>query len=389
MNNTKASKKRLPKQKSILFYGQSFEKFKSENLPKTRLCKKYLAIDLFSGCGGMTEGLKQAGFTVIGAVEIDPIAVETYKVNHPDVYVKPRDIRKINAKNLMEHFGLKPGELDLLAGCPPCQGFSTIRTHNKGTADDPRNDLIFQYLRFVKRFKPKAIMMENTPDLAEDWRMKKLFKAVTRMGYKGAFPIVDASNYGVPQRRKRMVLMAGLHENIKFPRPAKKKLLVKDAIASLPAPGKSGDPLHDYPENRTENVLNRIRRIPKDGGSRKDLGIDAQLPCHKKQPGFNDVYGRMSWKKESPTITGGCTNPSKGRFLHPEEDRAITMREAALLQSFPRTYYFSLSGGKTAVSEMIGNALPPQFVKRHAKKIKDFLKLRGEINGHGSEKPAA
>jgi DNA (cytosine-5)-methyltransferase 1 len=115
--------------------------------------------------------------------------------------------------------------------------------------------------------------------------------------------------------------------------------------------------------------MDRIKRIPKDGGSRTDLGKEHQLKCHQNNDGFKDVYGRMAWDKPSPTITGGCFNPSKGRFLHPEEDRAISMREAALLQSFPSDYTFSLSRGKIAVAQMIGNALPPEFIRRHAQAL--------------------
>jgi DNA (cytosine-5)-methyltransferase 1 len=128
------------------------------------------------------------------------------------------------------------------------------------------------------------------------------------------------------------------------------------------------------PENRTPKVLNVIRLIPKDGGSRRDLPEEFQLECHKRCNGFKDVYGRMAWKKPAPTITGGCFNPSKGRFLHPEEDRAITMREAALLQGFPRRYKFPTTENKSAVALMIGNALPPPFIAAHGRSIKRVLR---------------
>jgi DNA (cytosine-5)-methyltransferase 1 len=127
------------------------------------------------------------------------------------------------------------------------------------------------------------------------------------------------------------------------------------------------------PEKRAGTVLKLIRDIPKDGGSRGDLPRARQLRCHKKSDGFSDIYGRMAWKKVAPTITSGCFNPSKGRFLHPESDRAITMREAALLQGFPRDYSFALSYGKQAIALMIGNALPPEFIRRHALEIHGAL----------------
>lgn len=150
---------------------------------------------------------------------------------------------------------------------------------------------------------------------------------------------------------------------------AESHITVREAIGDLPQAGTSGDPLHDFPEKRSAAVMARITAIPKDGGSRADLGADAQLDCHKETDGFKDIYGRMSWSKPAPTITGGCVNPSKGRFLHPDEDRAITLREAALLQGFPPEYSFSLDRGKFAAAAMIGNALPPAFVEAHARQI--------------------
>jgi DNA (cytosine-5)-methyltransferase 1 len=131
--------------------------------------------------------------------------------------------------------------------------------------------------------------------------------------------------------------------------------------------------LHNLPEQRSPKVLKLIKRIPQDGGSREQAGKRFQLDCHAKCDGFYDVYGRMSWDKVAPTITSGCFNPSKGRFIHPTKHRAITMREAALLQSFPVSYRFSLDGGKTAAALMIGNALPPEFIRRHARQIARHL----------------
>jgi DNA (cytosine-5)-methyltransferase 1 len=144
------------------------------------------------------------------------------------------------------------------------------------------------------------------------------------------------------------------------------KRSVRDAIGHLPRPGSSGDPLHDVSEKRSEKVKRLIASIPKNGGSRRDLGRKRQLRCHTDCDGFNDVYGRMAWDEVAPTITGGCVNPSKGRFLHPTQNRSITLREAALLQGFPADYYFSLERGKFAAAQMIGNAFPPPFVRPHA-----------------------
>jgi DNA (cytosine-5)-methyltransferase 1 len=150
----------------------------------------------------------------------------------------------------------------------------------------------------------------------------------------------------------------------------------REAISNLSVPGQSGDAIHDLPEKRNKRVRTLIRAIPHDGGSRTDLSKRRQLACHKKCDGFKDVYGRMAWDEVAPTITSGCFNPSKGRFLHPVEDRAITMREAALLQGFPRKYKFDPDVGKIAVALMIGNALPPPFISAHAHEIVKVLQQK-------------
>ena len=338
------------------------------------------AVELFSGCGGMTLGLKLAGFRVIGAVEIDPLSIETYRVNHPEVLVWASDICNVSTNEIMECLELRPGQLDLLAGCPPCQGFSSIRTLNGAkSAEDSRNDLVFEFLRFVKALQPKAVMMENTPGLAKDWRMVEFFQELLTLGYEGDYPIVNAVNYGVPQRRRRMILLAGRFGPIGFPPPDPNRNTVRSAIASLARAGESGDALHDLSERHSKRVVDMIRKIPKNGGSRTDLGEEHQLACHQKCDGFKDVYGRMAWDREAPTITSGCFNQSKGRFLHPEEDRAITLREASLLQGFPPTYFFSLRKGKGAAAALIGNALPPEFVRHHAVSVKQYIESVVEV----------
>jgi len=336
--------------------------------------KKPKAIDLFCGCGGLTLGLKKAGFHVIGAVDNDNLAVETYKVNHPEVHVWERDIQGLTVGWVKRKLGLRKGKLDLLAGCPPCQGFSTLRTLNGGyEIDDEQNDLIYEFLRFVKELAPKAVMMENVPGLQRDKRFKKFCKELEKLGYRVKHEVLNAADYGVPQRRKRLILLAGRNGNIKFAKKARCKRTVFNVIGDLPPAGESRSKLHNLPERRSKKVLSLIKKIPKDGGSRKDLGKRRQLACHKKCDGFKDVYGRMAWDKVAPTITSGCTNPSKGRFLHPEEDRAITLREAVLLQGFPRSYRFDVEAGKGAIAEMIGNALPPEFIRRHGAIARNYV----------------
>ncbi|HHW44998.1 MAG TPA: DNA cytosine methyltransferase [Desulfotomaculum sp.] len=342
---------------------------------------KPTAIDLFCGCGGLTVGLKKAGFRVLGAVDIDPLSVKTYKANHRDVEVWEMDIRDLKPAELLEKLRLKQGELDLLAGCPPCQGFSTMRTLNGAIrVDDPRNDLLLEFQRLVEALRPRAVMLENVPGLAEDERFVSFCERMKELGYIGDYRVLNAAEYGVPQRRRRLVYIAGYGIKIPFASKARRLKTVRDAIGSLPKAGESGDPVHDMPEHRTPKVMEIIRRIPKNGGSRTDLPEEFQLECHKRCNGFKDVYGRMAWDDLAPTITSGCHNPSKGRFLHPEENRAITMREAALLQGFPRRYKFPIVNNKSAVALMIGNALPPPFIAAHGRSIRRTLQGNRRTN---------
>lgn len=332
------------------------------------------AVDLFAGCGGLTAGLKQAGFRVLGAVEIDRDAARAYSDNHPGVALWRRDIRTLSPSRVLNRLRLRPGQLDLLAGCPPCQGYSSIRTHNRSEpVSDPRNDLIFDFLRLVRGLRPRAIMLENVPGLENDARFRVFCQKLRQLRYRVSHCVLDAADYGVPQRRKRLILLASRRRFIAPAQPSPDLRCVSDVLRNLPVPGASGDPLHDLVERRSPRIEALISRIPHDGGSRTDLGPEFQLACHQRVDGFKDVYGRMGWNTVSPTITGGFVNPSKGRFLHPEQDRAITLREGALLQTFPADYRFSLDRGKYVVAAMIGNALPPEFIRRHALEVKRAL----------------
>ncbi|PVX37452.1 DNA (cytosine-5)-methyltransferase 1 [Janthinobacterium sp. 78] len=329
--------------------------------------RKLTAIDLFAGCGGLTQGLKDAGYSVRGAVEIDFKARETYLLNHPGIPLIGTDIRQVELDDVLAITGLMPGELDLLAGCPPCQGFSTMRRKNKAVeVFDPRNDLIDEFTRLAIALKPKIIMMENVPGIVEYPRFKAMVDELNMCGYSVIYQILDIATFGVPQRRRRLILSANRTGTAVLAKPTGRMSTVRKAIGKLPVPGATGDAIHDFPARRSARVELVIKNIPKDGGSRTSLPDSLQLACHRKNGGFFDVYGRMKWDDVSPTITSGCTNPSKGRFLHPEQDRTITLREAAILQGFPRKYKFIGSHGKESISLMIGNALPPSFISAHA-----------------------
>lgn len=334
------------------------------------------AIDLFAGAGGLTQGLKLAGYKVLAAVELNELATKTYRKNHKGTVVFQTDISKITGSSILEKLKLEIGELDLLAGCPPCQGFSRLRTLN-GTkvVRDDRNDLIFEFERFVRVLRPKTVMMENVPGLAKGKRIRDFAHSLRSMGYYVDYRVLDVADFGVPQRRKRTVLVAATTGQVAWPEAIEKTKTVKAAIGNLVHPSKSRDPLHKVRANRrSQKIRNLIRLIPKNGGSRDSLPAEYRLKCHEKTDGFRDIYGRMKWNQPSPTITSGCINPSKGRFLHPEQNRTITLREAAILQGFPRSYKFCLDKGDYAVAEMIGNALPPGFARTHATQLKKYLK---------------
>lgn len=335
---------------------------------------KLRAIDLFSGCGGLTHGLKSAGFDVIGAVENDELSADSYERNHKKTRVWRQDIRTLSTLTVKRALNVRKGKLDLLTGCPPCQGFSTLVTKNGCyLVDDPRNSLIYEFLRFVEDLMPRAVLMENVPDLAHTTRFRRFRKRLEKLGYKSDYKILDAADYGVPQRRKRLVLLASLNNEIAFARTAKAKYTVRHAFQKLNAKQAKSDPLHDTKSKRTDKIQRLIEKVPKNGGSRTDIKRFTQLQCHTNFDGFYDIYGRMSWDDESPTITSGCINPSKGRFLHPSKNRPITLREAALLQTFPKNYQISLGNGKYKAAALIGNAFPPEFARRQALMVKRHL----------------
>lgn len=329
------------------------------------------AIDLFSGCGGLSCGLKQAGFDVVAAVEIDAKAQSTYKLNHPLVTLYSADIRALDPAQILVAAGLNVGDLDLLAGCPPCQGFSRLRTKNKRTAvKDERNNLVTDFVRFVMVMQPKSIMLENVPSLAKDGRFTRMRNQLTELGYESVVHVLDAADYRVAQRRKRLIVLASKVHKPEIAPKVESRVTVREAFRGVGAPSTTKDALHAVGENRSQAVRDLIRLIPKNGGSRGDLPASHQLECHKRSDGFSDVYGRMAWDEVSPTITSGCHNPSKGRFLHPSYNRTITLREAALLQGFPQDYRFDVSHGKEAIALMIGNALPPPFIAAHANALR-------------------
>lgn len=328
------------------------------------------AIDLFAGCGGATLGFKAAGFWVAAAVEIDPTSAGTYARNHPEVRVFTDDIRDLDVSTVLSACHLNKGDCGVLIACPPCQGFSTHR-RGRGGEEDPRNDLVKVFADWVVAIRPHFFVFENVPEVKDLNLWIQVKQELEDQDYKIVQGLVEAADYGVPQRRKRFLAIGSRmgNDSLDLPQanfgkfgwatPKRPWKTVRDAIEDLPVL-RSGeideaDTMHAAPRH-TAVSLERFAHIPRDGGSRRDLPEYLELACHQGHDGHKDVYGRLWWDKPSGTITGGCTQPSKGRFLHPQEDRGLTLRESARIQSFPDWYRFK--GAKQQIAAQIGNAVP-------------------------------
>ncbi|SUA54781.1 Modification methylase HaeIII [Oligella ureolytica] len=337
------------------------------------------SIDLFSGGGGLSEGMRQARFKILSAVENNAIAAETFRINHKKTKIIERDIRVVSSDEILKLCGLNKGELDLLAGCPPCQSFSslTLNYDNK----DKRNNLIMEVHRLTKGLLPKAIMIENVPGIMTRGNayLKEFIQAIEKLGYIVNHKVLQVADYGVPQNRRRYVLLAGLGFEIKIPEPTHSRAdnnlpkwkTVKEAFIGLDQPiplsktySTGGPQRYNWHVVRDISAINLERlKYLKPGGPRYDIPDHLRPKCHQgKNSGFSNVYSRMDWDDVSPTITGGCTVLSKGRFGHPTEMRTISVREAARLQSFPDTFQFATDHIDHA-TQIIGNALPCDFAK--------------------------
>jgi len=350
--------------------------------------QRLTAVEIFAGGGGLAVGLRDAGLRTVAAIEIDSHAVATFKANHPNVQVFQQDVRTVKGKTLLK---LANDAVDVLAACPPCQGFSSLTS--KWRRADPRDDLVLEVARLAKEMRPRAIMFENVPGVIH--KGGPLFDALVsrlqRLGYVCNSSVLQVADFGVPQRRRRLVLLAGHNFRIDMPKPTHSRhgqdglpkwRTVRDAIANFGnatlfvETAKLGGPQavnwHVVRRLAPQNVI-RLQHA-KPGRVWKCLPEGIRPPCHRfGYDGFTNVYGRMSWDEPSPTITAGCTTLSKGRFGHPEQNRTISVREAALLQTFPADYHFE-TPHMERVCEIIGNALPCVFAKAIAQSVAGSLR---------------
>lgn len=351
---------------------------------------KYTCIDSFCGAGGLCLGLERAGFDVLFSFDIDPICIETMSVNKAyfNHRVEAADIANMLNGELLRKCNIQRGELFLLAGGPPCQGFSIQR---RGSDIDSRNDLVLKYGQLIDELYPKYFVMENVSGIAGKRGktiLQQLVEDVEQIGYYVHVALLDAQDYGVPQRRKRYIIVGerkDLGDNYAYPKSLGICKTVRDTIGNLPEPPTDGT---DHPQitlhrrdRLSELNLARIRAI-KEGQGRDDLPTELVADCHKIDSsviGFRSVYGRMAWDDVAPTITARFDSFTRGKFGHPTQDRSVSLREGALLQTFPMDFMFT--GNKVDVARQIGNAVPPVMAEQIGKSILESYERACTTNG--------
>lgn len=342
---------------------------------------KHISVfDFFSGCGGTSQGFLQAQMEIVLGLDYDRDACKSFKLNFPDAKIINADIHEIPATALKKEVELAQSKgFVLFSGCAPCQPFS--KQNKNRIASDPRRSLLTEFGRFVKEFQPDLLFIENVPGLQKVGILPTPFhdfiKLLETLNYSYDFKIVSALWYGVPQNRKRLVLIASKNVQITFPlqqRLNKNEFsTVRDWIYDLP-PIEAGETHSQIEDHQASNLsslnLERIKHT-KEGGGKETWPSHLQLDCHKNYKGHSDTYSRMAWDKPASVLTTRCTSYSNGRFGHPEQNRAISLREAALLQTFPMHYKFF--GNQNSRAKQIGNAVPPLMAQKIGEHFMEFI----------------
>lgn len=320
---------------------------------------KIEAVDLFCGVGGLTAGLIRAGIKVKAGYDIDAACRYGYEYNNDATFVQ-KSVADVTADEIESWYS--DGVVRLLAGCAPCQPFSTYN-NGKDTSMDKKYPLLYHFARLIDEVYPELVTMENVPDVTKHQVYHDFVAKLESLGYQVSAQKVECVKYGIPQDRKRHVILASRIGKIGLiPITHESPVTVQEAIGHL-TPIVAGqrcseDSLH-LSSGLSELNMMRIK-ASKQGGSWRDWPEELVAECHKKSSGktYGSVYGRMSWDKPAPTMTTLCTGYGNGRFGHPEQDRAISLREAAIFQTFPEDYQFAERINMTAISRMIGNAVP-------------------------------
>lgn len=359
---------------------------------KANLQRKTVAgVDLFCGAGGLTRGLEKAGIDVSLGVDLDPECEFPYEENNKARFLL-KSVSDVSQSELDEAF--EGADYRLLAGCAPCQPFSTYQQGRFGPSDD-RWHLLMEFARLVEETQPELVTMENVPRLAEQDVFLYFAKRLEDNDFHVSFKVVNCADYGVPQQRNRLVLLAsklGPIELIGPTTPEGKRKTVKQAISKLPkieaGQRHPNDPLHQS-SSLSELNLKRIR-ASRPGGSWRDWDESLVAECHKKPTGktYPSVYGRMVWDEPAPTMTTQYYGFGNGRFGHPEQDRAISLREGAILQSFPKAYKFVPTGAPIStktIGRLIGNAVPVNLGRAIGKSIVKHIEEIESRNGDQEE----
>jgi DNA (cytosine-5)-methyltransferase 1 len=344
--------------------------------------KTIKVFDFFSGCGGTSQGFKQAGMEIAFGIDLNKDAGETFKSNFSDSIFMNMDIRDLSISKIRDIVKTKNPQKDyiLFSGCAPCQPFSS---QNKNKADDdPRIDMLGEFSRFVKGILPDFVFVENVPGIQKVSKKSRPFldfiDTLNELGYFYEHKVLPALWFGVPQRRERLVLVASKHKIIQLPKATHDGQVnpyttVKDWIYDLPEieAGCTHPEIADHETAKlTPLNIERIKVTP-EGGGRESWPEQLLLKCHKNHTGHTDVYGRLSWDKPASSLTTKCISYSNGRFGHPEQNRALSVREAACLQTFPRDYKFY--GALQSKARQIGNAVPPLMAEIIGREIIKFI----------------
>ena len=382
-------------------------------------------MDLFCGTGGFSKGFENAGgFEVIYGIDVLEVAVETFRLNHPTSLAVAGDIRAIRLKEVAEKLGIKKQGVDIIVGGPPCQGFSSIRPFRSSDEDDARNTLFEEFAAYVNYFRPPVFVMENVVGLAtykSGSTIEQIQECFKSLGYETDWKILNAAHYGVPQKRERLVMIgaqAGIP--LRFPSPTHsgefrtigirekgrrlappvdgapatlfepeqdklpRAVTVMDAIGDLP-PVASGewahaytlDPANDFQAARRRNSESlewhvstahseRMLEIIRHSGSNI-----SSIPAHLISSGFSSCYSRLEPDEPAVTITVNFVHPASNKCIHPVQDRALTLREGARLQSYDDDFKFA--GGRMRIAKQIGNAVPPLLGQAIASSVLDMM----------------
>lgn len=358
---------------------------KGTNTRKTSSLHTIGAVDLFCGAGGLTRGLEKVGITVNLGIDIDPACEYPYSANNKADFLL-KSVDNVEASELLDAYN--GADLKLLAGCAPCQTFSSY--NQKADSSDKRWWLLLQFSRLIRETKPELVTMENVPGLMDQDVFREFVNDLEERNYHVDYKVVNCAKYGLPQQRNRLVLLASKLGPIKLLSPKelrRKQKTVKQAIGKLPqieaGVSDSKDPLHQS-ASLSETNYQRIL-VSKPGGTWRDWPEELIADCHKKKSGqtYPSVYGRMNWDKPAPTITTQFFGFGNGRFGHPEQNRAISLREGAILQSFPKKYKFTVPGepiSKKALGRLIGNAVPVKLgevigksILKHVREYNTFV----------------